>query len=94
MHDERGKIGHLIESGIVANTLLAIELHLAYVAAGIIRTHITHVAETTRHIDIGIEMLMIGSCLGDEIERNGIKEVGTIGSLEQAQLHTFGLTGT
>ena len=56
------------------------------------RTYITHIAEAARTIDVGIGKLSDLAFLVDEVQRQCIHEVGTVGTFEDTQYYpTFAL---
>ena len=83
------QIGNLIEVRIIALSFVAVERQLCDVATGIVGPYITHITKSPRTTDVGIRHLADLSPLIDEIEREGIHEVRTIGPLEDTQHNTF-----
>ena len=64
---------------------MSVKLQLGYVATGIRRTYITHVAETLGTVYVGMRHRADGAPLGDDIQGQRVHEVLAVGSLKHAQ---------
>ena len=65
---DSGQVRHLVEQRVITLAELSVELQFGNVTTGIGRSDITHIAETTRAVDVGIRHLTNGTFLINDIQ--------------------------
>ena len=94
MNADGWKVRYLIELTVIAFSLVAVELELGYVAACIVRTNITYIAEATRDSNVGIAHHILRALAGYEIKGNRIEKVRAVAAFEDSELNARFLTCT
>ena len=88
-----GQVRQPVECGLVALAGVAVELHLSDVALLVRGSYVAHVAEAFGAGDVGVGHLAGCSGFGDDVQGQGVHEVGAVGSLEDSQHHPFAASG-
>ena len=84
-----GQGGDLVQMGVVALTGMTVEGQLGHITTGIGGSHVTYLPEPSGTRDIGIRHLPDHAFLLNQIEGQGVHEVGRVRTLKHAQSHTF-----
>ena len=90
VHAERGQVGDLVEPAVVACACVAVERQLGHIAIGPRSAHVADIAEAAAHVDIDRVGDAASGPLANEVEGHGVHEVGTVGTLEEAEQGTVG----
>ena len=79
-----GQVRHSVKLRLVALALMSIEFYLSNVAACIRGTNITNIEEAFRAGNISMRNCSDSASLADDVERQSIHEVGTVGTFKHA----------